>query len=357
MSLVLEYIEAAVELARAERFAVLARLIDRRLRDSTEPLLVTFGGGERSIVSPAVEIDEPDRNALLYEIFHLLEDHRENAAIETMRRVSVELLMQGLNRGEAEEYVQLAALLVGHTLVVENTDLSVRLQQQLYGYLEGRLNKPLPQLIELEGKELAMATLAFDVWLAVTPIRPPWPPHLAGNVQALFDTAYRLLDRGDLVLESRFELLSFAFQALLKVRPRIAGQSLWRICRLLAADASLQLRRRWLEECRHLALELNAVPDWRQSFVEGIRLSPWFEIGENPPVQTVLTQTLTSLEMEEEIEATRIIDDPYEVAGSVTPLLFDDLGKLGHVLYEGSGAALARAMRSVIRTDPLFCSG
>jgi hypothetical protein len=298
MSETQEYIEAVIELAQSERTGNLTAVLDARIRGSEEPVVVSFSGGKRKLRSPALEIDEPDRNALIYEIYRVIRDIDQPNALETLRRAAVDLLMHGLNRGEDLEYLDAVARLVGHTRVVDSEDLRRLVQQQLYGFLANQLDRPFHRLIEFDGSALALATLSLDIWLAVMPVQPDWSDQQTLRIARLVDHSVEQLETGYLPLAPRLELLSLAYRALTKVQPTAAGARLWRLCRLVAryGDEKPVLRRRWLATCRKQGVAFSAVPRWRQGFLRGVWRTPWSDIEEDAGLGDLLRRALVKLD-------------------------------------------------------------
>ncbi len=296
-----EYADAVIELARSGSDRALAAVLDARFRGREGAVAVELAGVTRAIFSPPLEIGEPDRNALLYRIDQRLRDGGDLAGRETLRQVLVELLMRGLNRGESQEYLGAVARLVGHSRVVELEEMSSLLHQQLYGFLETHLGRPFHRLIELEGEELELATLAIDVWLATMPIQPEWPQHHAQRIESLIDQSAGSLEQGMLALAPRLELLSLAYRGLIKVRPIAAGERLWRLCRLVAWKGKEHpvLRRRWFATCRHQGIVFAEHPVWRRAFLEGARRVPWPLVLGDPQQRELLRKVFGKLEMNE----------------------------------------------------------
>ena len=268
-----QYTNAVVELAVAGRPEPLKRILASRIRGEAEPITVRIGEAEEQVVSPPLERDEPDRNAILYTVYSILSQAENTGGIENLRRASAELLMAGFNQQEDHEYLSGLARLVGHLRVVDSDELRPILQQQLYGFLESQLERPLGKLIELEDAALERATLALDAWLAVTPIQPKYRPHHEKRIEALFDANLDVLETGNFRLEPRLRFLVLTFRALVKLKPSVAGaRGLWRVSTLIHEySAELPgIRRRWLADCRHLGVVLAANSDWRRSFFEGV---------------------------------------------------------------------------------------
>ncbi len=258
------YLDFLVELSFAGRPRPLKRVIDARIRGDGAPIRVAAGDVEREIASPPLERDEPDRNAVLYTAYSILRRAEDPSGLENLRRAAVELLMAGLNRGEEIDYLQALGRLVGHARVVDSEELRPLLQQQLYGFLEGSLERPFDLLIALDGEPLERATVALDVWVAAMPNQPPCRPHHAARLEELFNGSLRTLERGYLVLAPRLRFLLLTFRALVKVRPEVAGaRGLWRLCRLIDKHSAElpEIRRRWLGACRHLGVVLAAHPE------------------------------------------------------------------------------------------------
>ncbi len=269
-----QYIDAVAELARAGRPRPLKRVITARVRGDGRPVSVEVGGAEKMIVSPPLERDEPDGNAVLYTIYSILRDEDDPGGLENLRRAAAELLMASFNAGEGLAELQALSRLVGHLRVVDSEELRPLLLQQLYGFLESGLDRPFDRLVELEGDSLGRATLALDVWLAVMPIQPECRPHHQTRLKELFSGSLEALEGGYLLLEPRLRFLFLAFRALVKVKPDVAGtRGLWRLCKLIEKHAAElpRLRRRWLAACRHQGVVFASHPDWRRAFLAGVR--------------------------------------------------------------------------------------
>lgn len=292
-----KYLESVLALARTGPSEALAAVIDARLRGREDAVVVNTPVGERSITSPPLGIDEPDSNALLYEAYRHLADKADATAIERLRRACVELLMQGLGRGDDLEYLAAVGCLVGYTRVVDSESLAQQLRQQLLGFMESELPLPFHRLIELEGKYLDLATLAIDVWLAIMPVQPNWPRHLSDRVARLIDHSCAKLKDGALPLAPRLRLLSLAYSALIKLQPSLAGQRLWTLswAVTLAGADQPALVRQWLGIWRHLGVIFSQDPAWEDAFTAGVRRISRRVLESNPAVLDLVRRSLGKL--------------------------------------------------------------
>ncbi len=265
-SLVGRFLDGTLELANAGRPDPLRAVIAGRVQGKTEPL--------EGLVSPPLGRDEPDRNAILYLVYHTARRQECKEAVVNLRRTAAELLMQGLNENSEHQELEAFARLVGHYRVVDTPATRDLLQQQLYGFLATALEQPFTDLARLDGKSLRRATCALDVWLAVTPVRPQWPHHHEEQVENLFTETVEILRKRTLPLEPRFDLLALSFRALARVKPNAAGRrGLWGVCDLIHRLGTEQpaLRRRWLGVCYRQGLALAAYKGWRKDFLAGVK--------------------------------------------------------------------------------------
>lgn len=272
MSLHQQYLVGLTALAREGRIEPLKAVVWARVQGEKGPI---FG-----LVSPSLERDEPDTNAILYLVYSTLLSQRDSKSVEHLRRAATELLMAGLSAGGDLDSLRAVARLVGHFRVVDSEELRQLLTQQLYGFLESGFEHSWDRLIELESDALERATLALDVWLAVTPILPDWPSHHRNRVEDLVNASLNALRNKALPLEPRLRFLLLAFRMLVKVKPETAGaHSLWLLCERIeaASEISPEVRHRWLAACRHQGVVFAADPDLRSAFREGVRqFTRWF---------------------------------------------------------------------------------
>lgn len=345
-----EYLGSVLELARTGPSEAVATVIDARLRGREDVVVVDSAAGRRSIASPSLGLDDADHNALLYEAYRALSDEADSAAIERLRRAVVELLMRGLGRRDNLEYLAAIGRLVGYTRVVDSEPLAQQLRQQLLGYMEGELPLPFHRLIELEGENLNLAILAIDVWLAIMPVLPEWPGHISDKLLDLVDHSFTRLRNEILLSRPKLKLLSFAYRALIKLRPAWAGERLWVLCTAVAHGRTEQaiLRRQWLAVCRHQGVVFSQEPMWRDPFIVGVRETPWHMLQLDPATLSLLHSAIEKLDIHnaigDSISLSETADPPMLPSdGYVFSLSFSDLIKV---------AALLSTRQTGFRTAP-----
>ncbi len=261
-----QYVNGLTSLARAGRPDPLKEVFEHRLRGDS--------GACHGLTPPALDHREPDLNAVLQMAYYGLRDNGEDGAVAQLRCSVRELLMEGLGADADLAYVRRVARLVGHFRVIESRKQRTLLRQQLFGFLASALDQPFPDLILLEGRSLERATIAVDVWLAITPVKPGWHEHHRRLVRELFDRGVSYFyDKKHLTLLPRLELLALVFRALVKVDPGHAGcRGLWRMSKL-AQDhnsESRRIRRHWLATCRHQGVLFAGDQAWRGEFLDGL---------------------------------------------------------------------------------------
>ncbi len=265
-SLYRQYVDGLAELALAGRPDPLKDVFQHRLRGDSAPC--------HGLTPPPLERHEPDLNAVLQMAYYRLRDAGEEAPVAQLRRCACELLMEGLGSGRDLPYLRRAARLVGHFRVIDSEDLRLLLHQQLYGFLASGLERPFPELILLEGEGLERATIAIDVWLSITPVKPGWQRHHRSSVRTLFDKSLQFFEKKKhLPLLPRLELLTLIFRALVKVDPKYAGcHSFWGMSKLIQQynSESRRIRRHWLATCRHQGVLFADDEDWRAEFLDGL---------------------------------------------------------------------------------------
>lgn len=210
-----EYLAALARVARDGRPDPLGRLLDARLGGSSEPV--------EGIVSPPLGRDEHDAAQLLVHLYRRLEG--EEAARAYLRDAVAGLLSAALFASPPDlERIDALGRLTGYFQVAASPLLATRLHWELWGLLESGLERPLEQLMRLDGGALQKASRVLDLWLAVTPpLAPTLTERQRDEVTRLFHAGLEQIREGTLG-EPRFRLLLLMFRALLKAVPREAGR-------------------------------------------------------------------------------------------------------------------------------------
>lgn len=151
--------------------------------------------------------------------------------------------------------------------------LTTRFRQQLWGLLSQDQGVPLDHLVRLDGADLARATLAFDLWLALVEPLPPWAgEHLREGLARLLATS--VADSEGTLSVPRFHLLLLIYRAAVKVAPYPAGRDGFpALCRLVERKQrdSGEFCHRWLGLCWELGVLLKRHADWLLRFETGLR--------------------------------------------------------------------------------------
>ncbi|NJL27675.1 MAG: hypothetical protein HC897_07130 [Thermoanaerobaculia bacterium] len=246
--------------------------------------------------------------------------------------------------------MEAAGCLVGYTRVVDSESLAQQLRQQLLGFMEGELSLPFYRLIELEGESLGLAALAIDIWLAIMPVQPEWPGHIADKVLELVDSSIARLRSETVLSRPRLRLLTLAYGALLRLRPMWAGERLWVLCAIVAHSTTDQavLRRQWLAVCRHQGVVFGQELAWRNMFIMGVRETPWHMLQLDPEALSLLRSAVEKLDIADaigdSIRLSELADPPMSPSdGYVFSPSFGDLIKI---------AGLVSRRRSGFRAAP-----
>lgn len=318
------YLDTLTELARRERVASLEIVLDARLAGEREVSILSPAGAI-VLVAPTLDRDEPELASILYDLSNALA--REGGpALETLRRAAIDLLFDGLNSQRDMAHLKAVARLVGHARAGEDAPLACGLRQRLHGYLATSLRVPFEDLLQLDGDELARATLAVDILLVATPVMPAWPKHHVARVNSLVDNGLTSLAaalaniaaRGaNLVTASdniaaRFDLLLLAYRLAIKLTPESAGNRLWQLLKIVTTGLSAvpAIHRRWLAWCQHQGLVMARHRSWAERFKAGAEatLSSGVRADARDVVsQSVVSQSVWMLRLNDLVDDERLI--------------------------------------------------
>lgn len=266
MSIYLEYIDGFVRLAEAARTDSVKDLIRARLTGRRDAV--------HGLVSPPLEKNEPDETAIFELIYRRLLEPPGSEPVKYLRQAASELMMEALSKQADLSVLDALGGLIADFEVRESETLADNLRNQLWGYLECRMPKPLIDIMNLEGEALARAARALDLWLALTPPQPKWlQDHHRKKLEDLFRQALdQLLERGQ-VGELQFYMLTLFFRALIKTSPTYAAKTaLPDMARLLARAHKYApaYRHIWYGLCWEYGVLLGSDPGWRRRFETGI---------------------------------------------------------------------------------------
>lgn len=296
-----QYANGLMKLIRDERPEPIKQVIHARLTGIKDPV--------HNLVSSPLSKDEADENAVFYYINSVLEKESNEAALMSLRRSVIELLMEALSRKESLFYIDALGQLAGTFRVKEHPSLAELFRQQLWGYMNSRLGKPprykqFIEMMQLEKEDMEYACRALDLWLVVT---PPLPQDkdaaYYGNIFKLFEESVEHFSPSEL----HFYLITLVFRAAIKVNPYYTGRCLFLpMCKLVEKyekmDPSNSYRSGWFGLCNELGLlfdyDESIGREWKDQFIKGLR-----EIDERLDREKFFRQSLKYMNvLDKEIE-------------------------------------------------------
>lgn len=313
------YLDELTELAKQE--------VEDRLKTKLRARIYEKDG-------PSLLRDEYDETDVLFLVYAERRKAGDERSMRHLRKVAVELFMEAMN----ETHPDLTVINhLGHLVALyefrKDKPLADHLSNELFGFLSSRLPLPLEEIADLDGRQLALAVNALDMWIATNSFsdKPHLPEHTLERIKNLFLQTVETVGSSVNLKEEKLRLLRITFQAIILLQPRWTGRE----GLLKMTDAIYKLsrdlkmaKRRWFGLCHEYAALFRQIPEWQTTFWNGVyELKQSGQLTRIGDLLPLLEDSLERLGFEEKIKSLNIENTSLEqVRTEIKSLIAEIIG-------------------------------